>query len=116
MIQTARIAFGFVGIYDEDEAERIREAKDMGDIIPEPRHPAELPEYTAEQFDKAMPSWITLVGNGKTPGSIIATVGSKYKLSDAQKEKINNIGKAGTKAEDAIDAEWVADYENAGEE
>ena len=29
MIQCARLAFGFVGIYDQDEAERIRE-KDMG--------------------------------------------------------------------------------------
>ena len=28
MIQAARLAFGFAGIYDEDEAERIKDAKD----------------------------------------------------------------------------------------
>ena len=31
MIQCARLAFGFVGIYDEDEAQRIRET-DMGKV------------------------------------------------------------------------------------
>jgi hypothetical protein len=29
MIQCARVAFGFVGIYDPDEAERIRDAVDV---------------------------------------------------------------------------------------
>lgn len=28
MIQAARLAFGFAGIYDEDEAERIKDAKE----------------------------------------------------------------------------------------
>ncbi|MGP1667495.1 MAG: hypothetical protein ACTS5I_16635, partial [Rhodanobacter sp.] len=31
MIQCARLAFGFVGVYDPDEAERIQEATLVGD-------------------------------------------------------------------------------------
>lgn len=37
MIQCARLAFGFVGIYDEDEAERIREAIDVTPTKVDPR-------------------------------------------------------------------------------
>jgi phage recombination protein Bet len=38
MIQCARLAFGFVGIYDEDEAERIKDAIDITpDRGPDPR-------------------------------------------------------------------------------
>lgn len=37
MIQAARLAFGFTGIYDEDEAERIKDAKDG--IKPEQANP-----------------------------------------------------------------------------
>ncbi|WP_267390497.1 phage recombination protein Bet [Snodgrassella sp. B3088] len=37
MIQAARLAFGFAGIYDEDEAERIKNAKDcVGEDEPNP--------------------------------------------------------------------------------
>jgi phage recombination protein Bet len=35
MIQCARLAFGYVGIYDQDEAERIVEVKDIGSGTPE---------------------------------------------------------------------------------
>lgn len=37
MIQCARIAFGFVGIYDEDEGERIKEAIDITPTKVDPR-------------------------------------------------------------------------------
>lgn len=33
LIQASRIAFGFSGIYDQDEASRIMEAKDMGSVV-----------------------------------------------------------------------------------
>lgn len=35
MIQAARLAFGFTGIYDQDEAERIVEIKDQVDVTPQ---------------------------------------------------------------------------------
>lgn len=37
MIQCARLAFGFVGIYDEDEGERIQEAINVTPKAPDPR-------------------------------------------------------------------------------
>lgn len=44
MIQCVRIAFGFVGIFDEDEAERIIQSKPEKDITPsEPAAPVEKP-------------------------------------------------------------------------
>lgn len=36
MIQCARLAFGFTGIYDQDEAERIVETKDPINVTPQP--------------------------------------------------------------------------------
>ena len=62
MIQCARLAFGFVGIYDQDEAENILAAKDMGTAevvdkpkvaMPKPRQAAPAPQATpqGEVFD-----------------------------------------------------------------
>jgi len=46
MIQCARLAFGFVGIYDEDEAARIREV-DMGKV-----QQVDLPVISQERIDQ----------------------------------------------------------------
>jgi phage recombination protein Bet len=89
MIQCARIAFGFGGIYDADEAERIIEnntaqAKQIdpttGEITPET-----LPAYSNEAFSKNLGSWQALIEAGKkTADQIIAMVASKATLSDYQ--------------------------------
>ncbi|WP_386696760.1 phage recombination protein Bet [Lonepinella sp. MS14436] len=55
MIQCARLAFGFTGIYDQDEAERIAEnQREPINVTPKPNvidvEPVEL--ITAEQIDK----------------------------------------------------------------
>lgn len=47
MIQCARLAFGFVGIFDEDEAERIKEAE-IGRIDPRP----DTTHIPPEEIDK----------------------------------------------------------------
>ena len=47
MIQCARLAFGFVGIFDEDEAERIKEAE-VGRIDPRP----DTTHIPPEEIDK----------------------------------------------------------------
>ena len=44
-VQAARLAFGFVGIYDEDEAVRVLEAKDV-EVSP-PRRPVTMPTLKA---------------------------------------------------------------------
>ena len=55
MIQCARIAFGFGGIYDEDEAERIVQAKQPEkEINAAPQAPAEKPFITNDGLNKSM--------------------------------------------------------------
>lgn len=93
MIQCARIAFGFGGIYDADEAERIIEnnaapAKQIdpttGEITPKA-----LPAYSDEDFAKNLKSWQNLIESGKkSPDQVLATISSKFTLSPDQIELV----------------------------
>ena len=105
MIQCARIAFGFGGIYDVDEAERIIEngggmkAIDpaTGEIGAKPA----LPTYSDEDFSKNLPTWRKLIESGrKSAGDIIFTVSSKATMTEEQIEMIN-----ATVVHNTIDAE-----------
>ena len=65
-IQGARLAFGFGGIYDQDEAERIVEAKggekfmgQVDEVKPEP-----VP-YPADQFEANLPAWQKVIEGGR---------------------------------------------------
>ena len=85
MIQCSRLAFGFVGIFDDDEAQRINEQaeRDMGpaDVIRD-EQPAQLPECPQETADK----YRGFVETGKKSASdVMATLESKYTLSDQQR-------------------------------
>lgn len=90
MIQCARMAFGFGGIYDDDEASRIMENIQptkiidpaTGEIRP---GPTVLPAYTDEAFAKNLPTWRGLIESGrKTAEQIIATVSTKATMSEEQ--------------------------------
>ena len=89
LIQCGRLAFGFAGIYDQDEAERIIEH----DVTPAaPEGPKPLPAYAKTDFDKNLSEWRRYVDAGKkTPAEIIATVSSKYTLTDEQKKAIEAL-------------------------
>lgn len=95
MIQCARIAFGFGGIYDVDEAERIIEnGGGMKTIDPNTGEisakPAELPTYSDEDFQKNLPTWRKLIESGrKSAGDIIFTVSSKATMTEEQIAMIN---------------------------
>jgi hypothetical protein len=88
MIQAARLAFGFGGIYDQDEAERITESSAAttidgatGEIVKATDRTA-LPLYSDEDFQKNLPAWRGLIESGKkTAEQIIAMVSSKAILS-----------------------------------
>lgn len=85
MIQCARLAFGFVGIYDDDEAQRIGEQRerDMGaaDVVMDSPASA-LPECPQEAIAK----YRTVIESGKKSASnVMATLESKYTLSDQQR-------------------------------
>jgi len=95
MIQCARLAFGYGGIYDQDEAERIveSEVRDMGpaEVVSKPA-PAALPDYTDEQLQANVDAWRNAIDAGKaTPDRIINMVSSKYTLNEKQKQAIRNL-------------------------
>lgn len=89
-IQCARLAFGYAGIFDQDEAERIAEgrAQDAA-VIDVPATPAALPVYPAENFAANLPKWQAAIAAGrKTAEDVIVTVMSKYQLTDEQRAAI----------------------------
>jgi len=97
MIQAARLAFGFGGIYDQDEAERIVEAtggviidQATGEITGKQK-PA-IPPLSDAEFEKQMPRWKAAVEAGKKDAAaIIAFVNAQNiaALTDDQKKEIN---------------------------
>lgn len=89
MIQASRLAMGFAGIYDPDEAERIREARDMGPARVVEDEPA---AYPAEDFDRNFPTWAAMIRKGeKTVEDIIAIVESKGTLSAGMVETLRSV-------------------------
>jgi len=90
MIQCARLAFGYGGIFDQDEAERIVEdepIKNMG--AAEVVRPAALPNYPAASFAANLPKWRAAIEAGrKSADDVIATVQSKYPLTAEQQAAI----------------------------
>ena len=98
MIQCARLAFGYGGIFDHDEAERIVEATTVDATTGEirrasvPARPA-LESYPSDRFQANLPKWQELVVSGqKTPADIEAMLSSKAALSEEQRRDIRNLG------------------------
>lgn len=95
MIQCARIAFGFGGIYDQDEAERIAEAgpavKHMGmaDVIPPPA--TAQPTWPDEQFAERLLTWKEAIIKGKTVDGVITFALTKGALTDDQLAQIKAL-------------------------
>lgn len=115
MIQCARLAFGFVGIFDKDEAERIAEI-DMGTIdretgeVSAPARP-ELQPYSDEAISANIVAWRGLVESGKkTADGLIAFLKTKNTLTADQEQRIRNG------LLPAVDAEFTAAYESAERE
>jgi phage recombination protein Bet len=113
MIQCARLAFGYGGIYDQDEAERIVEEKVVtGEVV---REEAAKPECPPETFAKNLAKVEQSIMNGdKTPDHVIAQFGTRYTLTEAQVEAIKDLAQPiEAKAQaDEIDP-FVADMEAA---
>lgn len=99
LIQCARLAFGYTGIYDQDEAERISESP-VGAIEGQARRVTEAPELPvmdAARFEKNMTSWAPLVQSGsKTVDAIINTVSVKFTLTQEQKTAIEALAQTAT--------------------
>lgn len=71
--------------------------QDIEDLPPEyveanTAEPEAKPPYPAEKFDSSLATWRELVETAqKTPASIIATVSSKFTLTEEQKQTINGL-------------------------
>ena len=112
LIQCARVAFGFSGIYDDDEAQRITE-KEMGTIdrttgeVTPPARP-ELPPCPDTKIDR----WIKNVEDGKAQAcDLMAFAKAKYTLTDVQEGRI--LAFVALQEKPPIDAEFVEDMEKA---
>lgn len=123
MIQCSRVAFGYVGISDPDEGDRIFE-KDMGAAeVVETRtasrtEPTALPAYTDSDLQKNLTTWRTTIEAGRaTPDRIIAMISSKYALTEAQKQEICKLAESDepvqAEAGQVVDAEWTSAYDGA---
>lgn len=95
--------------YDMGNAERAETTKTQ--------EPAALPYYPEEQFSVYLPRWEEAILKGsKSPEDIIATVESRYALTDEQKQQIRDIGKQPTQEPDEWDREYDAANQQAHEE
>lgn len=92
MIQCARLAFGYGGIYDQDEAERIVDAteKHMGpaEVVP----PA-VTYYDDAKFERNFPAWAETIASGRKTAddyiSFARTRGQPY--TDAQQDALRSV-------------------------
>lgn len=83
MIQCARIAFGFGGIYDEDEAERIVQAKQPEKEI----NPQPVPERQPESIsDERLAAAISKIKSGEYS---LEKLNEKFILNERQKELVS---------------------------
>lgn len=101
MIQAARLAFSFAGIYDSDEAERIIQAETEEDmraameIEGAPEIEVALPVYPQDSFEENLPKWRMAISSGRRAADdIIERVRTRYQLTDEQVDAIKHIEEA----------------------
>jgi phage recombination protein Bet len=115
MIQCARLAFGFGGIYDQDEAERIVETTGTiidgttGEVINKSM-PKALPDYSNEQLERMIPAWKEAINTGKTtPEKLVAVISSKYRVSAEQSTRIHALRNQSTHAQNTSEGDTPND-------
>lgn len=94
LIQAARLAFGYTGIYDQDEADRILEGSER---VVNPAPPAQpktndiLPELSDEAFIASTSKLEDWFQKGKSAEDVIKLVQTKYTLTEHQVNAIYDI-------------------------
>jgi phage recombination protein Bet len=95
MIQCARIAFGFGGIYDDDEAARIVENTKQIDPatgeIAQPQSRPALPACPEEKFSTMLPKWRKNIDDGGVVSDLLSMLQSKYTLTTEQVKAIKDL-------------------------
>jgi phage recombination protein Bet len=95
--QALRKAFPEVGSAPTAEEMEGKEIHAERDITPQPspssrEEPADLGSYPQEQFESSLPKWDRMIREGQTTADrIIAKVGTKGRLSEAQKNALFDI-------------------------
>ena len=96
MIQCARLAFGFGGIYDQDEAERIAEAQahhphtvnmGMAEEVPPPQ-PRQIPEWPTDKWAAILPKMLQGIAQGKSVDGALAWLQAKGTVTPAQEQEL----------------------------
>lgn len=103
------------GLQVAEEVMDYREPRDMGNAerADKTQEPAALPYYPEEQFSVYLPRWEEAILKGsKSPEDIIATVESRYALTDQQKQQIRGISKQPAQEPD----EWDRQYDAASQQ
>jgi phage recombination protein Bet len=89
LIQCARLAFGYTGIYEPDEAEKIRDITESAThtVHDKPAQPKAPTPYSFAEFEMNAPKWKALIESGKyTANQIIAGIEAKGRaFTDEQK-------------------------------
>lgn len=116
MIQCARLAFGFGGIYDHDEAERIAEVditNQGSHTTSAPKKPEPLPAYPDADFKTNLQVWGDAIKSGRAkPEQIVSRSATKYTLSDEQIKAIYDLAKPEHIDKDGvIDADFVREFD-----
>lgn len=110
MIQCARLAFGYGGIYDQDEAERIVEGQ------PQQRHPVDMgpaevveqPEWPADRWAAGLPKWVKAIADGKPLEDVLAWLKSKGRVTAEQEQQLRDeVAKLQQPAQQTQDAPQV---------
>jgi phage recombination protein Bet len=118
MIQCARLAFGYVGIYDADEAERIIIEKDItaeGQTLPAENKAPE--PWAADEFAKALAKHGKTVAAGtKTADDLIAWLRAKAPITEAQEAQVLALKPAPIEGEVMSEAEIQAAHKREIEE
>jgi phage recombination protein Bet len=92
LIQCSRLAFGYTGIYEPDEAEKIRDITESAThtVHDKPAQPKVPTPYSFAEFEMNAPKWEKLIKSGKyTADQIIAEIEARGRtFTDEQKMEI----------------------------
>lgn len=113
LIQAARLAFGYTGIYDQDEAERIVEVdmgninRETGEITPPPK--PELQAYPEDVMKTDLAKVTKHIQSGRlSVADALATIKSKYAMTEAQEAEFRAL-----EPKPPIDGEFAKEYAEA---
>ena len=85
---------------------------ETGEVIKDRRSPEQLPDYPDDKFQASLGKWRDLIQSGKkTPGQIIATVCSSYRMSAEQAQIVNKLAAPAEPDFERPKDDWVSEFD-----